>query len=133
MRGARGPTMTMTDGISDTGRPMADKRMNLRSPLLILKVKLDDGQRAFFGYAKNISKSGLFIRTVNPHEPGSQFALEVPLPDPLSLRVQCTAEVVWKRHYTRGGPYEPGMGLRFLDIPLEVADAIDGWIKRTAD
>lgn len=114
-------------------RPAADQRKNLRSPLLILKVKLDDGDRAFFGYAKNISKSGLFIATVNPHEPGSRFQIEVPLPEPLSSSVQCGAEVVWKRHYTRGGPYEPGMGLRFLDLPLEVAESIDGWIKSSLD
>jgi uncharacterized protein (TIGR02266 family) len=114
-------------------RPVADKRKNLRSPLLILKVKIDDGDKVFFGYAKNISKSGLFISTVNPQEPGSLFKIEVPLPEPLNSSVQCEAEVVWKRHYTRGGPYEPGMGLRFLDISDEVADSIDEWIKSSLD
>lgn len=114
-------------------RPVADKRKNLRSPLLILKVKFDDGDKVFFGYAKNISKSGLFIATVNPQEPGSRFQIEVPLPEPLSSSVQCEAEVVWKRHYTRGGPYEPGMGLRFLDLSDEVADSIDEWIKNSLD
>ncbi len=114
-------------------RPEADQRKNLRSPLLILKVKLDDGDRTFFGYAKNISKSGLFIATVNPHEPGSRFQIEVPLPEPMRTSVQCGAEVVWKRHYTRGGPYEPGMGLRFLDLPQGVAESIDGWIKDSLD
>ena len=114
-------------------RPQADKRKNLRSPLLILKVKLDDGDKVFFGYAKNISKSGLFIATVNPHEPGSRFRIEVPLPEPMGTSVQCEAEVVWKRHYTRGGPYEPGMGLRFIDLQAGVAELIDDWIKSSID
>jgi len=111
----------------------ADQRKNLRSPLLILKVKLDDGDKVFFGYAKNISKSGLFIATVNPHDPGSRFQIEVPLPEPLGVSVQCEAEVVWKRHYTRGGPYEPGMGLKFLDISASLGESIDNWVKGSAD
>jgi len=123
----------MSDDIQQPERPAADQRKNLRSPLLILKVKIDDGGKVFFGYAKNISKSGLFIATVNPHEPGSHFQIEVPLPEPLGTSVQCEAEVVWKRHYTRGGPYEPGMGLRFVNLPLELAESIDGWIKSSLD
>jgi len=100
---------------------------------LILKVRIDDGDKVFFGYAKNISKSGLFIATVNPHDPGSRFQIEVPLPEPLGVSVQCEAEVVWKRHYTRGGPYEPGMGLKFLDISTELSGSIDDWVKGSID
>ena len=124
----------MSEGENDiTPQAPADLRKNLRSPLLILKVKIDDGDKVFFGYAKNISKSGLFIATVNPHDPGSRFQIEVPLPEPLGVSVQCEAEVVWKRHYTRGGPYEPGMGLRFLAISDELAESIDTWIKSSID
>jgi len=121
------------NGQDNSEMPQADQRKNLRSPLLILKVKLDDGDKVFFGYAKNISKSGLFIATVNPQDPGCRFQIEVPLPEPLGISVQCEAEVVWKRHYTRGGPYEPGMGLRFIGISAEIAESIDSWIKGSID
>lgn len=125
----------MTERTNETPEPTKepDKRRDLRTPLIVLKVKLDDGKKAFFGYAKNISRSGLFIATVNPKEPGSRFQVEIPLPPPIGRNVQCESEVVWKRNYTRGGPYEPGMGLRFLDMPEHLSDLIDLWVKGLKD
>ncbi len=108
----------------------ADQRKNLRSPLLVVKVRIDDGSRTFFGYTKNISRSGLFIGTVNPREPGSRFQVEIPLPHPLEQQVQCSCEVVWQRQYRKSSPYEPGMGLRFVDLPSETAEAIERWVKQ---
>lgn len=107
----------------------ADSRKHLRSPLLVLRIKLDDGRKSFFGYAKNISRSGFFIASVNPREPGERFQVELVLPAPLLRVVQCTCEVVWKRHFSKNALHEPGMGLKFLDMPEETAEAIDRWIK----
>lgn len=107
----------------------AHQRKSLRAPLIVLRVKLDDGRKSFFGYAKNISRSGLFIATVNPREPGERFQVELALPAPLGHSVQCACEVVWKRLYCKGSPHEPGMGLRFLELPEEMADAIDSWVR----
>lgn len=104
------------------------QRKALRAPLIVLRVKLDDGRKSFFGYAKNISRSGLFISTANPREPGERFQVELSLPAPLGNKVQCACEVVWKRLYSKGSPFEPGMGLRFLELPEEVAKEIDGWV-----
>ena len=106
----------------------AHQRLALRSPLIILKVKLEAKKRSFFGYAKNISRGGMFIGSVNPHDPGEQFRVELSLPAPIEQQVQCTAEVVWKRKFVPNGPYDPGMGLRFLDLPPDVGEAIDDWV-----
>jgi uncharacterized protein (TIGR02266 family) len=103
-------------------------RKNLRAPLMVLKVKVDDGRKVFFGYAKNISHSGLFIATTNPREPGTSFHVEVPLPSPLNRKLNCTCEVVWKRDFTPKSPYEPGMGLKFVDLPKNEAEAIQRWV-----
>lgn len=107
----------------------ADQRKNLRSPLLVLKVRLDEGQHAFFGYAKNISRSGMFIGTANPREPGSRFLVQISLPAPVTATVECTCEVVWNRQFKKRSAHEPGMGLKFIDLPEETADAIDRWIR----
>jgi uncharacterized protein (TIGR02266 family) len=114
-------------------KPQGDHRRNLRKPLIILKVKLDSGSRSFFGYGKNISRSGLFIATVSPREPGDHFPVEFTLPAPLDLRVHCTCEVVWKRSFSPTSPYEPGMGLRFLDLPEETAATIDDWVMEAVE
>ena len=106
----------------------AHQRLALRSPLIILKVKLEAKRRSFFGYAKNISKGGMFISSVNPHDPGEQFLVELSLPAPIEQQVQCTAEVVWKRKFIPNATHKPGMGLRFLDLPTHVGEAIDDWI-----
>jgi len=75
----------------------------------------------------------MFIASVNPERPGSHYQVEIPLPPPIDRRVVCQCEVVWRREYSRGQPAEPGMGLRFLDMPAEVAEAIDLWARAPSD
>ncbi len=107
------------------------KRVRLRAPLLVLKVRVEDDGRVFFGYAKNISRGGIFIATTNPREPGTQVKVEIPLPFTAGQAVQCTCEVVWKREFKRKAPYEPGMGLKFVDLPEAVGQGIDAWVQST--
>lgn len=106
-----------------------NNRKHLRAPLIVLRVTLDDGRKSLFGYAKNISRGGLFIASVNPKEPGSRFQVEIALPPPIGRTVQCGCEVVWKRHFSQKSDLEPGMGIRFLELPDEAASEIDAWVK----
>jgi len=108
--------------------PHADSRQALRSPITVLHTDAPDGHKTFFGYAKNLSKSGMMIGTINPREPGSQFWVEFLLPEPVNRLARCHCEVVWQRRYSRENQYDPGMGLRFLDLPADMAKAIDDWI-----
>jgi len=107
--------------------PPSDKRRKPRAPLLVLRVSLHDGARTFFGYAKNISRSGLFIATISPRDKGSQFVVEIPLPNAIGVHLRCQSEVIWTRNFDPGSPYEPGMGMKFLDLPEETAEAIERW------
>ena len=69
------------------------------------------------------------IATINPREPGSQFWVEFLLPEPVNQLARCHCEVVWQRRYSKEHRYDPGMGLRFLDLPSEMAEAIDDWVR----
>ena len=110
-------------------RPKADSRKNLRAPLIIQKVHIDGERPAFFGYSKNISRSGMFIATTNPIQAGEQIDLEFQLPAPLKGTARCRCEVVWKRPHGTHLPFEPGMGMKFIDMPAEITDRLDQWIK----
>ena len=57
-----------------------NKRLATRVPLIVEKIPIEDGQKTFFGYAKDISRGGLFIATVKPREPGQVFTIELTLP-----------------------------------------------------
>ena len=106
----------------------ADKRQQLRSVLLIKKIRVDDGRQVFFGYCTNISSSGLFISRVNPMPLGSRFTLEITLPAPLNLTICCNCETVWQRKYSPNSPHQPGMGLRFIDLAEKLKLEIDKWV-----
>lgn len=105
------------------------RRSNLRAPLIVENIHLDDGKKTFFGYAKNISCGGLFIGTVKPREPGDRFKIEITLPAPTRLTFHATCEVVWKRHFNPKVKLEPGMGLKFVDLPQDLTAKVDEWVK----
>ena len=119
--------------VKESAAIQGDHRKKLRSPLLVTKARMDLGGKIFFGYAKNLSRGGIFIAATNPREAGSRFQLEMGLPAPLKMTIQCSCEVVWKREFAKKSPYEPGMGLKFLDLSEEIAERIDRWISSTLD
>lgn len=113
----------------ESDQKIPDKRKMLRYPIIILKVTEEGLKEHLFGYAKNISRSGLFIQSVNPREPGEQFTISFQIPN-TEIRVRCQCEVVWMRKYHLKDSVEPGYGVRFLDVSPGVADAIEQWIKQ---
>lgn len=118
------------DGKPVYANEQKDLRSSLRVPLIVEKLPCGDGRKTFFGYARNISCGGLFIATVSPREPGDRFDLQLTLPPPSGAVLHCRCEVVWKRHFERGGKFEPGMGLRFLDLSAESRAVLEAWISR---
>jgi Tfp pilus assembly protein PilZ len=107
----------------------AHRRKHLRSPMIILNIINAGGNKTFFGYGKNISRGGVFISTVNPRETGAHFCLEIPLPAPILKIAQCKCEVVWVRQFSKNSTLEPGMGLKFLNLPESDGEAIERWIR----
>ena len=113
--------------------PPGDKRKNLRAELVVEKVNEQQRVRTLFGYATNISKSGMFIHTENPKQAGEQFELSFVLPPPVDQQIRCHCEVVWQRmHQADRSSYigpPAGMGLRFLDLPEKTASRIAKWVQ----
>lgn len=110
------------------------KRKDLRAPLIVQKIKMEDEKKVFFGYSKNISRGGMFIASANPLEPGTQVDVEIPLPSANREKfARCRCEVIWKRRFSKKSNYEPGMGLKFLDLSEEMADELDRWIQQATD
>ena len=106
-----------------------NKRRAVRAPLIVQKIPCGDGYKTLFGYAKNVSRGGLFISTVKPHEPGEKFLIELILPTKPPCKIRCQCQVVWKHLFKRKDQQEPGMGLRFLDLAEGDGDRIEAWVE----
>jgi uncharacterized protein (TIGR02266 family) len=104
--------------------PEPEKRKNLRNHLLVLRVKGEASGNVFFGYAKNISKSGMFVSSVYPKEVGEKFTIEFTLPKK-KKPIRCQCIVKWCRNYDPKSKYEPGMGVSFLDLDKKERKAIN--------
>ncbi len=104
-----------------------NRRKNLRSHLLVLKIRGEDSRGVFFGYAKTIGKGGMFIASVNPRDVGEKMEISF-TPPGYGKEARCACEVVWRRGFEPGFRAEPGMGIRFTSISAEVADGIEHWV-----
>ncbi|RME24220.1 MAG: pilus assembly protein PilZ [Deltaproteobacteria bacterium] len=102
------------------------KRRQLPRPLIVLKEQ-SGRPKTFFGYARNLSRGGMFISSVNPPVPGSRFRICFPRPDSPERTVSCDCEVVWNRNYSKSSKWLPGMGVKFVDLPESDAEIIDRW------
>jgi len=104
-----------------------DRRRDLRVPLRVIRVEANSSRKAeiFFGYASNVSKSGLFIQTPSPKEVGSKFSLRFALPN--KKQISCSAEVVWVRNYS-GSKSSPGMGMKYLEVTPDARALIEEFI-----
>ena len=105
-----------------------DRRRYLRDPIIVFKIMEDTRIQPLFGYAKNISRGGFFIASINPRKPGESFKIFFQIPG-TKINVRCKCEVVWARKYSKTDKLEPGYGVRFIDIPDDIAEAIDGWVS----
>lgn len=106
----------------------SDRRKNLRRQLLVLKIRGEDNKGVFFGYAKTISRGGMFISSVNPKKMGEEFDITFKL-DELGRDIKCKVIVVWTRQYDSLIKQEPGMGIKFTDLDDATREEIDEWIR----
>ena len=108
----------------------SNRRTNLRSVILVTQVKMGDERKYFFGYAKNISRAGIFIQAVTPKAVGEEFMVDFSIPK-TDIAVRCRCKVVWSRTFSQSSTWqEPGMGLSFLDLDPAISEKISQWVTK---
>ncbi|MBI5755600.1 MAG: PilZ domain-containing protein [Nitrospirae bacterium] len=115
--------MEELEGTQKTG----ERRRYLREPIIVFKITEENEREHLFGYAKDISRGGLFIASINPREPGERFYIAFQIPK-TAITVRCQCEVVWTRRYHPASKLEPGYGVRFLNLSEDIASAINDWV-----
>jgi uncharacterized protein (TIGR02266 family) len=107
----------------------SNRRKNLRKQLLVLKVKGEDRGGVFFGYAKTIGWGGMFISTVSPRKVGEEFEISFKTPGD-GAEARCRCVVAWQRGFDPKFKEEPGMGIRFINLDVEVRAKIEEWVNK---
>jgi uncharacterized protein (TIGR02266 family) len=77
----------------------------------------------------NLSSGGIFIKTDQPFPIDTALEMRMQLPgDPESMHIN--GRVVWTKPESHAFP--AGMGIQFIDMPLEYFEKIKSFAKKTA-
>jgi PilZ domain len=112
-------------------RPIG-KAMPRANPRMIIpatRVRIFDENKDSFGFARNISSSGMLVQTVRLCKVDEVINIEFELPS-LNLNIKCRSKVVWREEPNWKTSTARG-GLKFLDLDLSAADKIENWIQGT--
>ncbi len=78
------------------------------------------------GFARNLSRGGVFVESPRIVAPPVELELTMRLPESNEL-LTSTAQVIWTREQPNG--HYPGMGLRFLALDRHAARALAEWVE----
>jgi len=98
-------------------------RVHARMPVTVNNVPLDcvEGE-----CASVISEHGMYIRTMKPHPPKSQLAVQIALK---GRTISADAVVLYSHRFGEGPFGEPGMGLKFARIEPQDQEYIRLFIR----
>lgn len=93
-------------------------------------VRLSDPSgTSTWGWARNVSRGGIYVEHERPLEPDTEVALEFEMPE-THEPVAPTARVVWRRLASTSD--RPGMGLQFLKLEREQARMLEDYVYELA-
>jgi uncharacterized protein (TIGR02266 family) len=92
-----------------------------------IDVTVASDHNFYQGFAENISAGGIFIATHLIKPVGSKIDLSICLPG-ISTVIQGVGEVRWVRDYNESSNVPPGMGIRFVELSSESAQAITSFL-----
>lgn len=123
---------------SPMGEEPKDGRDRRRFPRVLVDLEVDYSHEDtyLFAYIRDISATGLFVRTNAPEPPGTR--LNVRFTPTLASRgappLELEAEVIWINAYRPGHSdnLHPGMGIRFVDLDPDDRARLVDFVKRFA-
>ncbi|MBX3271992.1 MAG: PilZ domain-containing protein [Sandaracinaceae bacterium] len=117
----------MTEAEAEDG---AERRLHERYDTE-LSVDYSNGDTFLFAYITNISEMGIFIRSEDPAPIGTRLSLRFAdgSGEPLSIG----GEVVWVNPLRADGDnLNPGMGIRFEPLALDVRERVVSLVRAIA-
>ena len=113
-------------------KPSGAERRERKRVLVDIEVDYGNADNYLFAYIRDISATGIFIRTNTPERPGTHLNLRFTPRggEPLELE----GEVIWVNPYRPGHSdnLHPGMGIRFSDLSADQRGQLARLIKTFA-
>jgi uncharacterized protein (TIGR02266 family) len=102
--------------------------------LVDLEVDYSNSDNFLFAYIRDISETGIFIRTNEPEKPGTLLNLRFMPNDGNRQLLQLEGEVLWVNTVREGDPdnINPGMGVKFVGLAPENRYRLIEYIKTFA-
>ena len=98
-----------------------------------LKVTCRTGDESFVAFTKDISATGLFLKSPRPPEPGSRLVVQFVLPGERQVPVESEAEVVRAIRPDPLSHATGGAGLRFTTLPAGTRIEIGRFVRASVD
>jgi uncharacterized protein (TIGR02266 family) len=106
-----------------SGQPRTTPRASVK-----MRVGIGEGAPEKVLTSVNLSEGGLYLRTLSPLREGTVLHIKFMLPHD-TVPIELTAEVVRSLQLGTQLEAEPGMGLRFVDIPQDVLLRIRNFVQ----
>ena len=108
-----------------SGQPRSSPRISVK-----MRVEIQEGTPEKALTCINLSEGGMYLRTLTPLLEGTLIHLKFTLPhDTQEIELAAAAEVVRTLPLAIQLETDPGMGLRFVDIPRSTAERIRNFVQ----
>jgi uncharacterized protein (TIGR02266 family) len=100
--------------------PRGEERRAARRASLVTQIRTIVDSETVVGYTRDISTGGVFVETENPPVKGTEVSLR--------FRLTPDSPIVGARAVVAYSLPGEGMGLRFVDLPPEVRQAVEEFV-----
>lgn len=101
--------------------------------LVDLEVETGNEENYLFAYIRDISATGLFVRTTSPEPPGTRVNVRFS-PSESAGVLELEGEVIWINPYRPScrDNLHPGMGIRFVGLTDDMRERLTAIVKTFA-